>query len=159
VKRFLLSALLALGAGAAAAQDIEVRDAQAFSANPSSGAVFMTIENRGHADRIVAAATPVAKRAELHTHVMENGIARMRPVAGGIELPEHGTVTLARGGLHVMLLGLPAPLAEGQRFPLTLTLDSGYDITVEVTVGALRAAPAHTTHGTHPAPATPAPSN
>lgn len=51
-----------------------------------------------------------------------------------IALPAGSPVELAPGGLHVMLLGLPAPLEVGQTFTLTLTLDTAGTREVQVTV-------------------------
>ena len=45
---------------------------------------------------------------------------RMRQVEGGIPVPAGGTVTLAPGGFHIMLIGLKAPLHAGQGYDVTL---------------------------------------
>lgn len=156
--RLILAASLALALPAMAqAHGVEIRDPYAISANPRTGAAFMVIDNRGHADRIVGARAPVSDRIELHTHVMENGVAKMIEVEGGIVLPEKSVVTLERGGLHVMFMGLRAPLKEGETFPLTLVLEEGGEITVEVPVRSLRAAPAPHAHHAAPAPHASAP--
>jgi copper(I)-binding protein len=100
-----------------------------------SGAIYLTVENRGAAaDRLIAAETPAASRAALHTHIMDEGVMKMRPVEGGIEILAGGSTVLAPGGLHVMLMGLAAPLEEGARFPLTLTFEQAGPVTVEVLV-------------------------
>ena len=41
------------------------------------------------------------------------------------------------GGLHVMFIGLHAPLEEGQQFPLTLVFADGSDTTIDVPVKAI----------------------
>lgn len=99
-----------------------------------TAAVFMTISNSGGADRLLAASTPQAARAELHQHINDNGVMRMREVAGGIALPAGGTVTLAPGGLHVMLLQVPKQAVSGDRFPLQLQFEKAGKVTVEVKV-------------------------
>ena len=107
----------------------------ATAPSAKNGGAFMTIRNTGHADdRLVAAASPAAARAELHTHIMADGIMKMRPVEGGIAVPAEGMAELKPGGLHVMLLGLAAPLAEGATIPVTLTFEKAGAITVEVPV-------------------------
>ncbi len=99
----------------------------------ANGAGFMIIENNGdQADRLVSAATPAAKTAELHTHLMDNGVMKMRAVEGGIEIPAHGKAELKPGGLHIMLMNLAKPLADGDKIPLTLTFEKAG--TVEVTI-------------------------
>jgi copper(I)-binding protein len=134
---FAVIALLA--AGAAHAGEITITDPYARSANPRSGAAFMHIENVGPADRLIAARGDVAKRIELHTHIMEDGVARMREVEGGIEIPADGMVMLQRGGLHVMMMGIETPLKQGDSFPLTLVFEQAGEVEVEVTVDNERA--------------------
>lgn len=124
-----------LAAGPAFAGEITVTDAHALSGNPRSGAAFMRIANAGPADRLIEARGDVARRIELHTHLMEDGVAKMREVEGGIEIPADGEVTLERGGLHVMLMGVGTPLQEGDVFPLTLVFEHAGEITVDVAVG------------------------
>ena len=99
-----------------------------------NGAVYMTIENKGAApDRLVAASTPRAGKAELHTHIMDGDIMRMRQVEA-IDLPAGGKAELKPGGFHVMLLGLTAPLKEGDRYTLTLEFQKAGKVPIEVWV-------------------------
>ncbi len=110
--------------------------ARATAPRQANGAAYLTIHNRGAADRILAARSEVARTVELHTHEVDaQGVARMRRVPA-IELPSGGTVELAPGGLHVMLIGLERPLEAGRRFPLTLLLETAGEVTLEVEVRA-----------------------
>ncbi|HEU0221897.1 MAG TPA: copper chaperone PCu(A)C [Paracoccaceae bacterium] len=143
--QLLLAACLAVAALPALAGGITVREPYALSSNPRVGAAYMVIENHGAADRLVGAATPVAERAELHAHAMEGDVMQMR-VLEGIALPEGGTVLLERGGLHVMLIGLHEPLRAGESLPLTLVLESGAEIALEVPVKPLREPGSHQGH-------------
>lgn len=143
IRTFLPAAALAVGlAAAASAQPIAVEDAYARVSGPSakSGAVFMVIENTGASDdRLVAVAAPVAERAELHTNLIDaSGVARMVEVEDGFPIRAGQSHALARGGDHVMLLGLNAPLPDGASFPLTLTFEKAGTITVEVPVDSTR---------------------
>ena len=133
--RTLGAAALAVAAAAsAAAADLEAVDAYARSANPMSGAAFMTLRNATDADeRLVEARADVAERVELHTHVMEDGVARMRRI-DGIDVPAGGEARLERRGLHVMFLGLTRSFDQGDSFPLELVFESGRTLEVEVTV-------------------------
>lgn len=100
-----------------------------------SGAAYLVIENGGYtADRLVAASSAVAQKVELHEMTVEDDIMRMAEVDGGIEVPAHGSVTLAPGGLHVMLMGLGGPLEEGGSFELTLSFEHAGEVTVTVPV-------------------------
>lgn len=140
-----LSALAVAGIHAPAAQahdmatvgDITVEGAWTRATAPSApnGGAFMTIHNKGtQPDRLVAASTPAAARTELHTHTMVDGVMKMRPVEGGIPVPASGDAILKPGGLHVMMMGLKAPLAMGKSVPVTLTFEHAGSVTIDVPI-------------------------
>jgi len=138
---------LALGAGAASAQTgqltVDNAWARATPGKSQTGAAYVTIRSPSP-DRLVAASTPVAEKAELHTISMSGMVMKMRPVAG-VDIPAGQPVTLAPGGMHIMLTGLMKPLQAGQSFPLTLTFEKAGARTVDVAVekvGAAGPAPA-----------------
>jgi periplasmic copper chaperone A len=87
----------------------------------------------GGPDRLVGAATPAAERVEIHAHVMEGGVAHMRPVPG-IDLDAGRPAALEPGGFHLMLMGVKAPLAEGATVRLTLSFARAGAIDVDVPV-------------------------
>ena len=143
LKSLLLAAAMAAGLGAAAAAgDVTATDAYArvSGAMAKSGAVFLVLSNAGTSDdTLIAAATPAAERAELHTHLQDaDGVMRMVKVEDGFVVPAGGSHPLARGGDHLMLLGLAAPLKDGDRFPLTLTFATAGDVTIDVVVDSAR---------------------
>ena len=110
-----------------------------------SGGVFMVIVNHAAGDdRLVAAAAPdVAEVVELHTHKEDaNGVMQMMAVPEGFVIPGHGEHALARGGDHVMLMGLKKELKDGDTFPMTLTFENAGEVVVEVPVDSKRAAAA-----------------
>jgi copper(I)-binding protein len=112
-----------------------------------TGAGFMTIRNTGSApDRLVAARTPVARLVELHTHIREGDVMRMRPVPA-IELPPGQEVRLQPGGLHLMLIGLNAALDQGTRVPVTLVFERAGEVEVQLAVEAAGARGAGGAHG------------
>jgi copper(I)-binding protein len=123
--------------------------ARATPGHSPNGAAYLTLSTEGaQADRLTSVATPVAAKAELHTHLMEGNVMKMRPVEA-IEVAPGAPIVLQPGGLHVMLIGLKAPLKEGERFPLTLTFERAGTIEVEVVVEKLGAmGPDHTNHQT-----------
>jgi len=99
-----------------------------------TGAVYLTLTNRGSAaDHLMAISTPVAERAELHEDVMTKGVMSMKPVPD-LALAPGTSIAIAPGHYHVMLIGVRAPLAAGQSFPLTLTFDKAGPIEASVTV-------------------------
>lgn len=102
----------------------------------ANGAGFMTLSNTGsQPDRLLSAASPIARVVELHTHVREGEVMRMRPVRD-IPVPAGQTVELRPGGLHIMLIGLNAPLQQGGRVPLTLRFERAGEVQVELAVEA-----------------------
>jgi len=112
--------------------------ARATPGKSATGVAYVTIQSPT-ADRLVAAATPVAKKAELHTTMSMSGmVMKMRPIAS-IDIPAGQAVTLQPGGLHIMLVGLAEPLKVGQTFPLTLTFEKAGSRTVNVAVGKIGA--------------------
>jgi copper(I)-binding protein len=131
------------GVHAAAAQTqgpLRIEGAWARATPPGGkvGGAFVTLVNIGDApDRLVSAASPAAGRVELHTHIKDGDVMRMRQVEGGIPLPPGDTVKLQPGGFHIMLLGLTQGLAAGSSFPLTLTFEKAGSVQVDVPVQAM----------------------
>lgn len=88
-------------------------------------AAYLHITNYGDQDdALLSVTTEFAPMSELHTMQMDGDVMRMRAVER-IDLPAGETVTLRPGGLHIMLMGLSAPLVEGEYLTLTLTFESG----------------------------------
>lgn len=136
----LMAAIAALwnAAPAFASDDVHVSYANAYatSAAQKNGAVFLKITNDGNADdAIIGASSGVARVHELHTHIEEGNVMKMRAVPE-IALPAGQAVTLYPMGDHIMLIDLTAPLEVGTSFPLTLQLKSGDS--KEVTVSVVR---------------------
>ena len=126
--RAALAAAGAVLAVAAQAQPASVMDAWVRAPAPGQKVVgvYMEIVSRTNA-ALVAVASPLAARAELHSMALEDGVMKMRPLER-IELPAGTAVKLAPGGLHIMLIDLKQPLQRGEKVPVTLTvlqLDSG----------------------------------
>jgi copper(I)-binding protein len=109
-----------------------------------NSAAFMTLTNASPLPRaLVSATSPAAKTVELHTHVKEDGIMRMRQVER-IEIPAGQTVTLAPGGLHVMLIGLEKELKPGVSVDLSLSFDDGSEAKIQAPVRKIE--PMKTSH-------------
>ncbi len=128
---------------ASAAQAVEVTDAwaRASAGMARAGAAFMTITNPGDTDdRVISASAPVSAVAELHTHIMDGDVMRMRQVPD-IAVPAGERVVLQPGGQHVMFMKLDKPLEEGATFPLTLTFEKAGTVVVPFTVIQVGAMP------------------
>ena len=141
MRKLLLAATMALAAaGAAFAQEyaagalrIDHPWTRPTAAGAPAAAGYMEIRNTGRsADRLVSAATPHAARVEIHQSSMEGGMMRMKALPEGVEIPAGGSVSLAPGGLHLMLFGPKAAVATGDRIPLTLTFARAGKVQVEL---------------------------
>ncbi len=149
----MLAAGLLFSAGvlAGAADNVSVQDPYVRLAPPNAAATaaFMVIRNTGDKDvKVVKADNPVSKATELHTHLNEGGVMKMRPVPA-IEIRAKGEAVLRPGGLHVMMIDLKAPMKEGDSVPITLTFDDGSSKQVDARVVKATAAPAPTEHRQH----------
>ena len=125
-----------LWAGAALAEDLTFHNAWVRETPPgmTNGAGFGVLVNPTEAPtRLVAVEAPVAARVELHTHVNDDGVMRMRQVAG-IEVPAGGKTVLEPRGLHIMFMGLNEPLQAGETVPLTLRFEDGETLEVAAPV-------------------------
>jgi periplasmic copper chaperone A len=150
-----LALVIGLAGGSAAAERVEVGGvaisdawARASLGSAPNSTAYMTLEVQGdEGDRLIGGSTPAAEQVQLHVHVMEGDIARMRQVEA-IEVAAGAPTVLAPGGLHVMLLGLAAPLAEGDTLPLTLVFERAGEVALEIPVRGLRSAPSPQ-HGGH----------
>ncbi len=106
-----------------------------MSAPNAPGAVFVDVSNfTGQDDILIKASSPISNKIELHTHINDKGVMRMREVKGGIPLPNKANTSLQPGGYHIMLMSLDKPLQVGQTFPITLTFKKAPAKTVTVTV-------------------------
>ena len=93
--------------------------------------VFMKIMN--HSDQvrtIVGAESNASKIVELHTHVNEDGMMKMRQIPN-IEVPAKGHVMLKPGGLHVMLIGLNESIEVDKPVEVTLLFKNGERKTIQ----------------------------
>lgn len=91
----------------------------------NNSAAFMTLSNEGASDcTLISAESQVAKVVELHNHIEDNGIMRMRAVED-IQIPAGATTSLQPGGLHIMLIDLVKPLQKGHSVKLTLKYADG----------------------------------
>jgi copper(I)-binding protein len=98
------------------------------------------ITNTGTApDRLIGGSADVAPTFEVHEMTMENGVAKMRPVKGGLEIKPGETVELKPGSFHVMFVALKKPLASGDHITGTLVFEKAGTINIEYDVQAMGA--------------------
>jgi len=86
---------------------------------------FVVLKNNDDKDhKVVKADNPASKVTELHTHTMEGGMMKMRPVKD-IEIKAKGETALKPGGLHIMMIDLKQPLKEGENVAISVTFEDG----------------------------------
>jgi copper(I)-binding protein len=137
----IAAGLLALLASVSNAKDykagaIEIDSpwSRAMPNGASVAAGYLTIKNTGTTpDRLVSASTPIAGKVEIHQMTMENGVMKMRPVAG-IEIAPGGTAELSPNSLHLMIMHVKKPIEKGKPFPGSLTFEKAGTVTVEFAV-------------------------
>ncbi len=107
--------------------------ARTSPASAEAGAAYMTLTNTTDTDvELIGAAVPasVAATAEVHeTSMAESGMMGMKRVAS-VTVPANGSVELAPGGYHIMILQLAEPLVAGEDIPITLSFAEGEDVQV-----------------------------
>ena len=93
---------------------------------------FMTITSTEEA-KLVGVSSAIASTSEIHESAMHGGVMHMHGV-DEVKLPAGKAVELKPGGHHVMLMGLSKPVTDGQKVPITLTVQDakGQKRTVEV---------------------------
>ncbi|MCV2882927.1 copper chaperone PCu(A)C [Actibacterium sp. XHP0104] len=120
------------------AGEITINDAYARASTmmSKSGGAFMEIHNGTEADdRLIEARSDVAERVELHTHLSDgNGVMRMVEVEDGFAVPAGGVHMLARGGDHLMFLGLNRPLNHGDMIDVVLVFEQAGEVAVQIPV-------------------------
>ncbi|OUU57331.1 MAG: copper chaperone PCu(A)C [Candidatus Thioglobus sp.] len=113
----------------------------------SVSAAFMILHNHGMKDRsVVAAYSDVADVVELHNHITEDGMMKMRRV-DAIVVPGHGEVVLQPGGFHMMLIGLTRSLEMGEKVAIELEFADGKRLSFEAPVQMAPGGHDHANHG------------
>ena len=100
----------------------------------NSAAYFRVANNGEAADRLLAVKSDAAAHVMLHESRMEGTVMKMLPLDDGIEIPAHGSAELKPLGAHVMLVGLRAPLKDGDTLPLTLVFAKQGEVAITATV-------------------------
>ncbi len=101
---------------------IEVQGAWARATveGQNMGGAFVNLTSDQDAT-LVAGSSPVSNSVELHTMKMEGEKMVMAQVPN-IPLPANAKVELKPGNLHIMFMGLKAPLKDGQTVALKLEI-------------------------------------
>jgi hypothetical protein len=130
--------LLCLSLAPLSVQAVEATDGwmRALPPGQPTAAAYLTLTNPDAAAvRLVAARSEAAERVEIHRSSQVEGMWRMREIEG-LDIPAGGTVILAPGGTHLMLIGLARPLREGETLPIVLEFDNGETLPASVVIKA-----------------------
>lgn len=97
-------------------------------------AAFMEIKSED-GDKLLSAKSDVAGRVEVHTHIMDGDVMKMRRVES-LDVEKGGSRMLKPMGDHIMLMDLKSALKEGESVKLTLTFEKAGDVDVTAPVEA-----------------------
>ena len=143
LKTLLISAVGLGISGLANAQNAKVGSVQienAYTRATVSGQQaaggFMKIENKGAADQLISASSPVAGEVQLHEMAMDGNVMKMRQVKD-IAVPAGGAVELKPGGMHLMFMNIKAPLTAGETVPVKLKFAKAGEVEVKMPVNAM----------------------
>ena len=115
--------------------------ARATPKGASSAAAYLAVTNNGPVpERLSCAGSDAAAQCQIHTMGMENGVMKMRPVEGGLEIRPGEMITLKPGGDHLMLTQIKHPLEAGKTVEATLQFEKAGTLKVEFTILAMGAA-------------------
>lgn len=123
----LFSLSLSFVVSSAMAGDVSVIDPYVRAVPPGQtvSAAFLQLENSSDKPHyVINASSTVSRVVELHAHIHENGMMKMRRIEE-IEIPANGKTVLKPGGLHIMLIGLHDALSIGQKVAITLEFKDG----------------------------------
>ena len=93
----------------------------------TTGVAFLRLDNHGDDDTLLAVSSPLSGRIELHTHLNEDGVMKMRQVEG-IPLAHGASVELKPGNYHIMIFDTKMEL--GEEATLTLDFEKADDVTI-----------------------------
>ena len=107
---------------ASQAQSVEISDAWARALPPVAkvGAAYVTLTNRsGSTVTISKVSSSIAKEAQVHDHIMEDGVMKMTQLIG-LEVGAGESIKMKPHGKHLMLFGLKEPLKDGGTFSMRI---------------------------------------
>jgi copper(I)-binding protein len=117
--------------------------ARATPRGATVAAGYLKLTNTGSTpDRLVGGSSSASKEIEIHEMTMTDGVMRMRPVKGGLEIKPGQTVELKPGGSHLMMIDLKQQLQQGQRVKGTLVFEKAGSVEVEYAVEGIGGTPA-----------------
>ncbi|MDI3420486.1 copper chaperone PCu(A)C [Streptomyces luteolus] len=90
---------------------------------------FLTVTNKGGADKLTSVTSDVSKSAEIHETVGQ----KMKK-AKSFDIPANGTLKLERGGNHIMFLELKKMPKKGDKIAVELHFEKSAPVKAELEV-------------------------
>lgn len=117
--------------GGLQATDAHIR---ALAPGQTRAAVYLRLHNLDARERTIQhVATPIAAVAEVHRHLYEDGVMKMRAVPHP-RIAANSELAFEPGGYHIMLIDVAENPAIGSHFPLTLEFDGAEQLVIDVEV-------------------------
>ena len=143
----LLAFALAAATAAQAQVTIEAPWVRATPPGAQVGGGYLVVRNAGAApDRLIGASSASAERVELHIHIREGDVVKMREVPG-FDVPAKGSFELKPGGAHLMFVQIRQPFKEGETIPVRLRFEKAGEVSAVFRVGRLGGAAAPASPG------------
>ena len=143
--KLLLPMLLFFCAPTLAQVQVDKPWVRATAPGAKVGGGYMVIRNGGAADKLLSASSPAAAKVELHVHLNDNGVMRMREVPA-FDVPAKGAFELKPGGAHLMFMDIKRPFKEGEKLPVKLKFEKAGEVNAEFQVGGMGGGGAPTQH-------------
>lgn len=93
-----------------------------------TAAAYFELKNEGGDNRLVSVSSPISEAVEIHNHIEDNGVMKMRRV-DGVDVKAGGTVEFKPGSYHIMMFKVDLPETQ-EEVPLTLTYSDGTSVTL-----------------------------
>lgn len=113
---------------------VEGAHIKALAPGQTRAAAYFILHNHGQQDlQMLHVEAQVAAEAQVHRHIHENGLMKMRQVRH-LLVPAGAKLVFEPGGYHLMLLDISEPPAVGSQFTVTMEFDGADKLSFPVEV-------------------------
>ena len=98
----------------------------------NNGAGYFKIKNIGNTDiHLLEVVSDSVDNIELHTIIMEEDVAKMRPIKGGVIIKVGESMEFKPMGNHLMFFGINKKLGEGELMEANFKFKNSKDLLVK----------------------------
>ncbi len=98
----------------------------------NNGAGYFKIKNIGNTDiHLLEVVSDSVDNIELHTIIMEEDVAKMRPIKGGVIINAGESMEFKPMGNHLMFFGINKELGEGELMEANFKFKNSKDLLVK----------------------------